>query len=60
MAYIVFGLSLGVAMGWLLSRVKSESKHDDSEQELNRLKAIIEARNEAFQNTREQLSLIHI
>ena len=55
MAYIVFGLSLGVAMGWLLSRVKSESKHDDSEQELNRLKAIIEARNEAFQNTREQM-----
>ena len=55
MGYIVFGLSLGVIFGWLISGKKSESESDDSKQELARVKAILQARNEAFESTREQM-----
>ena len=55
LAYIVFGLLIGAAVGWLLSRINSESESGDSEQELIRVRAKLEARNEAFENTREQM-----
>ncbi len=55
MGYIVLGLSLGVIFGWLISGKKSESESDDSKQELARVKAILQARNEAFESTREQM-----
>ena len=55
LAYIVFGLMIGAAVGWLLSRINSESESGDSEQELIRVRAKLEARNEAFENTREQM-----
>ena len=55
LAYIVLGLIFGTSIGWLLSKGKVSSESTASEQELYRLRALIEAKEEVFEGTREQM-----
>ena len=48
LAYILLGLLVGTAIGWLVSRIKSDSTSDEVGRELIRVKATLEARDEAF------------
>ena len=55
LAYILLGLLIGVAIGWLITRINLDSTSDEVGEELIRVKATLEARDEAFDISRKQM-----
>ena len=55
LAYILLGLLIGAAIGWLITRINSDSTSDEVGEELIRVKATLEARDEAFDISRKQM-----
>ena len=55
LVYISLGLLIGAAIGWLITRINSDSTSDEVGEELIRVKATLEARDEAFDISRKQM-----
>ena len=55
LAYILLGLLIGAAIGWLITRINLDSTSDEVGEELIRVKATLEARDEAFDISRKQM-----
>ena len=53
--FVVVGILVGAVIGWLLSKQKMDSGPSDAETELVKVRAQLEAREEAFQTTQNQM-----
>ena len=55
LSYILLGLLVGAAIGWLMSRIYSDATSYEMGEELIRVKAILEARDGAFDSSRKEM-----
>ncbi len=55
LTHVVLGLTIGIVMGWLISRVLSVSASKVTQEELIRTKAILELGDKTNENVREQM-----
>lgn len=53
--YVIVGILAGAAIGWLLAKQRTESGPSEAETELVRVKARLEANEEAFETTQNQM-----
>ena len=53
--YLIGGILAGGAIGWLLAKQKMDSGPSEAETELVKVRAQLEAREEAFQTTQNQM-----
>ena len=53
--FVVVGILVGAVIGWLLAKQKMDSGPSDAETELVKVRAQLEAREEAFQTTQNQM-----
>jgi len=53
--FVVVGILVGAVIGWLLAKQKMDSGPSEAETELVKVRAQLEAREEAFETTQKQM-----